>query len=485
MYDVVVIGGGPAGVTAALRARELGATVALVEKDRIGGTCTNDGCVPTRVLARTARHIRNYKQFKNYGIELDCEPRLNMKAAIARVHSVVQEVHDKKQLVDHLTDVRIATFTGVGNTWFADPHTLKFENGGEIRADGFILCVGGRPRKLTFPGSEYAITHLDVWEMEELPPRIAIIGSGATGCQFTSIFVDFGADVTLMEIGEHILSREDADIGREMAIHFRNKGVNVVTGIGGVARIEKNEADGDYTLVYLVDGKEQALRVDEVLLAVGWPGSISGMQLDKAGVAVERNYVKVNERLQTTAPHIYAAGDITGRMMLVQSASNQARIAVENALLASNGSSAHKLVPHGGFTDPEYGSVGPTEAELAQTHNIIAVKVPFADLDRAVIDGRTKGFMKLIVDRDTRRVLAAHAVGEQALEIVSMVSTGMAGDLKIEQLADLELAYPTYSAIIGLAARQIVRELGIIPLAPIWRALAPLRAAEWERRDMD
>jgi pyruvate/2-oxoglutarate dehydrogenase complex dihydrolipoamide dehydrogenase (E3) component len=485
MYDLVVVGGGPAGVTAALRARELGATVALVEKDRIGGTCTNDGCVPTRVLARTARHMRNYKQFKNYGLELDCEPRLNMKAAIARVHSVVQEVHDKKQLVDHLQDVRIATFTGVGNTWFEDANTLMFENGGQVSGDNFILCVGGRPRRLDMPGGEYAITHLDVWEMEELPPRIAIVGSGATGCQFTSIFVDFGAEVTLLEINERILVREDPDIGTEMAYQFKSKGVNVVANIGGLQRIEKNDADGDLTLVYLFDGKEEQLRVDAVMISAGWPGSVAGLKLENAGVELDRHYVKVNDRLQTTAPHIYAAGDITGRSMLVQSASNQARIAVENALLGQENDISHHLVPHGGFTDPEYGSVGQTEAELAEQYNIISAKVPFGDLDRAVIDARTKGFLKLIVCRETHRVLAAHAVGEQALEIVSMVSAGMAGDLRVEQLADLELAYPTYSSIIGLAARQIVRELGMIPLAPVWRALAPLRATEWERRDVD
>ena len=203
-----------------------------------------------------------------------------------------------------------------------------------------------------------------------------------------------------------------------------------------------------------------------------------------AGVESERGYIKVNDYLQSTAPHIFAAGDVTGRMMLVQSATYQAQVAVENALLGPHRKAEHRLVPHGGFTDPEYGSVGFTEEQARQRYpDCLVAVIPYADMDRAVIDGHPVGFCKLIVDRGAHTIIGAHVVGEQAVEIVQMVSMGMAGNLKIELLAKLELAYPTFAAIIGLAARQLVRDLEAVQIAPEWRALKQIRGAEWERKD--
>ncbi|GAB4577581.1 MAG: hypothetical protein Fur0022_03120 [Anaerolineales bacterium] len=206
---------------------------------------------------------------------------------------------------------------------------------------------------------------------------------------------------------------------------------------------------------------------------------MEGLNLPVAGIVPERGFIPVNDHLQTPAPHIFAAGDITGRMMLVQSAGHEARIAAENAVLGLRQTYGHYIVPHGGFTDPEYGSVGLTEAQAPGS--VVAV-VPFADIDRAVIDGHTDGFCKLIVDRTSRQILGAHVVGEQAVEIVQLVAASMAAGSQIEQLAGLELAYPTYTAIVGLAARRIAYEMGLVPLSPEWRVLGR-RAAEWEVSD--
>lgn len=180
------------------------------------------------------------------------------------------------------------------------------------------------------------------------------------------------------------------------------------------------------------------------MMAVGWPGNADALNLAAADVRTERSYIAVNDALQTSAPHIYAAGDITGRMMLVQSATYEARVATENAVGATQMASQHQN----------------------------------ADLDRAVIDGYTDGFCKLVVSRTTREILGAHVIGEQA---VQMIAAGMGSGMRVEHLAQLELAYPTYTAIVGLAARQIVRELGVVPLAPAWRALLHPCASEWER----
>jgi pyruvate/2-oxoglutarate dehydrogenase complex dihydrolipoamide dehydrogenase (E3) component len=257
--------------------------------------------------------------------------------------------------------------------------------------------------------------------------------------------------------------------------------VQVITGIGGIDRIEKT--DGAFTLHYKYLDQMERLEADAIVLAVGWPGNVEALNLAAANVKTERSYIVVDDYLRTSTPHIFAAGDVTGRMMLVQSASYDARVAAENAVLGAGQPYVRKIVPHGGFTDPEYGSVGLTEAQARAQEECIVAVVPYTDLDRAVIDDRTPGFGKLIVSKETHRMLGAHVVGEQALEIVHLVAAAMSADMQVEQLAELEIAYPTYTAVVGLAARQIVRELGVMPLAPQWRALGKPHLAEWERSE--
>jgi pyruvate/2-oxoglutarate dehydrogenase complex dihydrolipoamide dehydrogenase (E3) component len=481
MFDVVIIGGGPAGVTAALRARELGASVAIVERYTLGGTCTNDGCVPTRVLAKAARLMRDTQQFADYGLFLAERPTVDFGRVLQRTQQVVYEMHEKKQLLSHLDEVGIEVYSQVGNATFVDPHTILLEDGRTIEGQKFVLCVGGSPRRLPFPGGEYALTHSDVWTLDHLPKTVAIVGTGATGCQLASIFEAFGSQVTLLELAPRILLSEDELIADTIAQEFTKHGMAVMTGIDGIERIERR--DGLNHLNYKDRGEIKTLAVEAIILAVGWPGNLDALNLAAAGVEVNRNYIQVDDYLQTSASHIFAAGDITGRMMLVQSASYQARVAVENALLDTSQVAQHRLVPHGGFTDPEYGGVGYTEVQAREKYDCAVAVVPYADLDRAVIDGQPVGFCKLIVDRQTHLVLGAHVVGEQAVEVVSMVSAGMAGGLRVEQLADLEIAYPTFAAVVGLAARQLVRDLRIVPVVPEWRALHQVRGAEWERLD--
>lgn len=480
MFDLVVVGGGPAGVTAALRARELGASVAIVERNRLGGTCTNDGCVPTRVLAKAARLMRDSEQFSKYGLQLEKRPTVDFAVVMKRTKAVVDEVHDKKQLAKHLEDIGITVYNQCGDSHFVDPYTLQTENQDRIESQRFVLCVGGHARRLPFPGAEYAITSSDIWDVTEAPRSVAIIGGGATGCQFASVFEDFGAKVTILDIAPHILVTEDQDISTEINAQFHQRGIQVKAGIKGVERIDRH--DTHLTITFTdTDGTAQSMDVDMVLASVGWPGNSDHLGLDKAEVETRGSYILVDDYLRTSSEHIYAAGDITGRSMLVQSAGYQARIAVENALLTYSQPARERLVPHGGFTDPEYGGVGLTEHDASKHHDIVTATVPYADLDRAVIDDRRTGFCKLIVDRRDSRVLGAHVVGEHAVEIVSTVSAGMAGGLHVQQLADLELAYPTFVAIIGLAARQIARELGSIQVRAEWRELKDIRSAEWER----
>ena len=479
MNDIVVIGGGPAGVTAALRASELGAKVALVERNQLGGTCTNDGCVPTRFLAHAARLARDANQFSDYGLVAEL-PQLDFSRLMSQTQDKISQINTKKGLTAHLEDFGVQVFSEVGEAKFADSHTIETAAGKRLEAEKIILCVGGHARRLSFPGSEHALTHSDVWSLKEMPGSVAIVGGAATGCQLASVLAAFGAQVTLLEIAPRLLGMEDVIISDTIADSFSQQGIDVIVDINGVERIEAGM--DELTLWYKVGDQTKKVDAEVVILAAGWPGNAENLNLEAAGVQSERGYVLVDEYLRTSSENIFAAGDITGRMMLVQSAGYEARIAAENAVLGAGQPFTHKIVPHGGFTDPEYGSVGLTEerARVLEPDCIIA-SVPYAALDRAVIDNHVDGCCKLIVSQDTHRILGAHVIGEQALEIVQLVAAGMAADMWIEHLAELELAYPTYTAIIGLVARKIVHELGVMPFSPQLRSMGKPYAAEWER----
>jgi pyruvate/2-oxoglutarate dehydrogenase complex dihydrolipoamide dehydrogenase (E3) component len=480
-FDLVVAGGGPAGVTAALRARELGATVALVERGKMGGTCTNDGCAPTRVLAKAARLVRDAGQYADYGLD-PATPAVDLPALLARTQQTVYRLHEKKQLLQHLEQAGVTVWAEAGAGHFTGPHTFRLAGGTELHGNHFIIAAGGRARRLSFPGSELALTHSDVWSLRRLPRRVAIVGAAATGCQLASIFASFGSQVTLVDFAPTILGGEDAQTSAFMTGAFRRRGIAVETG-ASVERIEQRE-DG-LRLHFRQAGSARSVDAGVIILAVGWVGNVGDLNLEAAGVELDPsgNYIRVDDSLRSSAPHIFAAGDITGRIMLVQSATHEARVAAENALLGSEQDCHGHIVPHGGFTDPEYGSVGMTEAQAQENEAVAVAVVPYADLDRAVIDGRTEGFCKLLVSRSSHQILGAHVVGEQALEVVQVAAAGMAAAMDVRQLAALELAYPTFTSVAGLAARQLVRELELTPLAPQWSTLRPLaaRAAEWER----
>lgn len=458
-YDVLVIGAGPGGAMAAAHALELGARVAIVDKQRTGGTCTNTGCVPTRVLAITARLLRDIRAANTYGINVN-EPTITWPRTLARVKQVIADVRNNKRVQDKLRKAGGDLFLE-GAATFLDPHTVRLaDSARELSADKIILCVGGHSRRLPIPGVEHAMFPEDILELDELPRSVVIVGSGYTGVQLTTIMNAFGARVTLLELAPNILPGADKDVGRVLRESFERQGVKVVTRIKGVDQIDLLDG-GTRRLTYTHNDQQRAIEADAVFLCVGWPASVEGLGLDAIGVELEKGFIKVNQYLQTSVPHIFTAGDANGQGMLVQGAHFEAYAAAENAVKGPRLAFDHVLLPNGGFTDPDHAGVGITEDQARERGLNVAVAVAhYADLDRAIIDNRTTGFLKLLVDRDSDLVIGAHAAGENAIEVIQAVATAMAANAKVGTLAGVELAYPTYAAIIGMAAQQIRPEIG-------------------------
>ena len=453
-FDVLVIGAGPAGATAALRASALGARVALVDKRRTGGTCTNTGCVPTRVLAITARLLRDIRGAGAYGIEVS-SPTLEWRTTVTRVRQVISDIQNLKRVQDKLRDAGGELFLE-GAASFLDAHTVKLaDTGRELKADKIILCVGGKARRPTIHGVEFAITPEEIIDLERLPKSVVIVGSGYTGVQVTTIMNAFGAHVTLLETAPNILPPADADVARALREGFERQGVRVVTGISGIERIELG-ANNLKRLIYSSHGLQHSLEVDAVILAVGWPAALEDLGTGEIGLETERGFIAVNSYLQTNCDHIFVAGDANGRDMLVQGANFEAEVAAENAVRGAKLEYDRHSLPSGGFTDPDHAGVGFTEARAKSEGIDVRVAVArYSDLERAIIDNRTAGFLKLISDA-SGFIIGAHAAGENAVEVMQAVATAMAANATAVTLANVRFAYPTYSAIIGEAARKLV-----------------------------
>ncbi|MGO1488515.1 MAG: dihydrolipoyl dehydrogenase family protein [Arachnia sp.] len=409
-FDIVVIGAGPAGTAAALRAAELGAHVAVVEGNRTGGTCVNTGCVPTRVLAKAARLMREIHTADAYGIEVEQRP-LDWSTTVARVQERVDRVRSIKREAERFDEAGIELVLE-GRARFTDTRTVVLQSGRRVTADTFIVCVGGHSRRLPVPGAELATVPDEVLTLPELPDRVAIIGAGNTGAQLATVFSSFGSRVTVLDVAPRILMASDALIAEHVSRAFVEQGMTLRTGIETVTELESAE-DGSITLRWRDDGRPESDCFDAVIMATGWPADVGDLGLDAAGIEVVKSAIPVDAYFRSMVPHIFAVGDANGRDMLVQGAQFEGEVAAENAVLDTFGRTPRHLLPAGGFTDPDYAGVGFTEEEARERDAECIVSVfAYTALDRAVIDDRERGFLKLICDRRRELILGAHAVGE-------------------------------------------------------------------------
>ena len=459
VHDVLVIGAGPAGVVAALRAADAGAKTALVTRDEFGGMAANDGPVPVRTLAHAARLVRDARQLGRYGIVVG-EASLNYEQLLTRVREVVQDVRAHSSFRSQIDASGVTVCEKAGRTRFLDPHTIETGAGVRFQAQKIIICTGGVSRRLTVPGAELVATHSDAWGLTSVPKSILVIGAGATGAQVASVFNALGAHIQLFQSGPRILPTEDEEVSAAVAEAFRASGIVVREAFGVIESFEKTP--GGVRVWFSKDDQRESAEASLVVVAVGWSAGTEGLGLEAAGVVTnQRGFIQVDEFLRTSAPHIFAAGDVTGRLMLVPQAIQDGFIAASNAVLGPSMTELNQVAPIGSFTDPEYAQVGLTEAKARQTHDVATAVIRFDATTRTIIDGRTTGFCKLVVDRKTREILGCHVVGERAVEIVQVTAVAMAGKMRVDDLARVPLSYPTYAGVLGRVAARITRQVNL------------------------
>jgi dihydrolipoamide dehydrogenase len=457
--DVLVIGAGPAGAVAALRAADLGARTVLVTSSAFGGMAANDGPVPVRTLAHAAGLISGARKLGKYGINVQ-RPMLDYPRLLSRVREVVGEVVAHSSLREQIDSAGVTVYDNAGDARFTDAHTIITESGLHLLADKIIICVGGAGRRLPTPGFELTSTHSGALALTELPASMLVVGGGATGVQVASIFNAFGCRVELFETGPRILAAEDRDVAAAVAAAFREAGILVHENFGAIDSFEKSSAG--VRMNFSKNGKQYSAEAALAVVATGWVANTGGLNLAAAGVVTDhRGFLTVDDHLRTSASHIFAAGDVTGHLMLVPPAIQEGFVAATNAVLGSAIRLEQGVNTTAGFTDPEYAGAGLTEARARERHDIVTAVIRFDSTMRAIIDGRKAGFCKLIVDRKTAKILGCHVVGERAVEIAQVAAIAISAGMKVNDLARVPLAFPTYTGNLAYAAAAAARQLDL------------------------
>jgi len=453
---VLVIGAGPAGLFAALRAADLGARTTLVASGTLGGMAGEDGPVPVRTLAHAARLMREAREMPRFGIVVG-EPRIDYPGLMARVREVVREVREHAALRPQLEAAGVTIHEHAGAAHFVDPHAVETASGQRLEADRIIICTGGVTRTLPIPGFELLATHSDAWSLDAVPRSMIVVGGGATGLQVASIFAAFGTRIDLFEGAGRILPAEEPEVSAQVAAGFRARGISLHEGFGAIESFER--APDCVRMTWRKEGRAASRTAELAVSAVGWLANADALRLQVAGVKLERGFIAVDDVGRTSVPHIFAAGDVVGNPMLVPQAIQEGFIAASAALGTEARPTARHLVPMGSFTDPEYARVGATEAEARASANVATATVTFAETTRAIIDGHTFGFCKLVADADTRRILGCSIVGDRAVDIVQVAAVAMAGDMPVDTLANFQLSFPIYAGILSRTAAKLTHEL--------------------------
>lgn len=448
-YDLVVIGAGTAGLVTAAGAAELGARVALIESYLLGGDCLNVGCVPSKSIIRSSRVASDARNAERYGVHVPGPVSVDFRGVMERVRGIRARIshHDSAK---RLTEQGVDVFLGEGQ--FAGPDAVSV-GGSTLRFIRAVITTGARAVIPPIDGITEAgcLTNETVFSLTERPPRMAVIGGGPIGCELAQAFQRLGTQVTLFHENEHLLDREDADAADIIQKQFEREGIHLILGCGP-SRVERRE--NEKVLYYACEGRESSVTVDEILVGAGRAPNVGGLNLESVGVQYDtRKGIHVNDRLQTTNPRIYAAGDICMKWKFTHAADAAARIVIQNALFFGRRKLSALTMPWCTYTAPEIAHVGLYEREARDRGiEVQTYTVEWADLDRAITDSEEDGFLKLHIRKGTDQILGATIVAAHAGEMISEISVAMVGKVGLRTLSEVIHPYPTQTEAIKKAA---------------------------------
>ncbi len=440
MYNLVVIGAGPAGLVTAAGAAGIGARVALVERHYMGGDCLNYGCVPSKAVIRAGRAAADVKEARQFGISVPEGVEIDFAAAMERMREV------RARLSAHDSPARFQNELGVdvflGEASFKKDGVVDV-GGTELRYKKAVIATGARAFMPPVKGLAEAgfVTNETVFDLTERPGHLAVLGAGPIGCELAQAFRRLGSEVTILERGPQFLNREDPDAAEILHATFREEGLEVLLD----AEATSVELTQGKKLIHLeVDGQPRTLSADEILVGAGRQPNVEGLNLEAVGVEYDRHGIKVSDRLQTTNKKIYAAGDVAMRFKFTHAADFAARIVIQNALFAGRKKLSALTIPWSTYTEPEIAHVGMYErdAEAAGFEVDTFVK-EFKDVDRAVTDGEEVGFVKVHVKKGTDRILGATIVGLNAGDMISELTLAITAEVGLGKLASVIHPYPT------------------------------------------
>lgn len=450
--ELAVLGAGPGGYVAALKAAQLGARVTLIEDHEVGGTCLNWGCIPTKTLIASAELLAKTRELEDFGLELQGSVVPNMARIIERKNKVVTT--QVKGIRSLLKGSGVLLKEGRGR--LTAPHEISVlaRDGSvsAVAADKVIIATGSRPAAIAafpFDGSRI-LSSTDALELREIPASLLIVGAGVIGCEFACIFRELGADVTLVEMADRAVGTEDEEISELLARELKKKKIRLLTGVR-VANVEVRE-DGVHT--FLEDGRE--LTAEKVLVSIGRAFNTEELGAEATGlIRGGRGEIRVNEKLETNLPGVYAVGDVTGGLLLAHVASRQGLVAAQNCLGADLAMD-YRVVPAAIFTSPEIASVGLREHQAAEQGLKVRIgRFQFRGLGKAHAMGEIAGFVKIIAEEQTDRILGAHIIGPHASDLIHEMAVAMQHGLTARQIAGTIHAHPTLAEGLLEAAEDV------------------------------
>jgi dihydrolipoamide dehydrogenase len=447
-FDVVVLGAGPGGYVAAIRAAQLGLKTAIVEKDSVGGVCLNWGCIPSKSLLRNAEVLNLVNNAEEFGITFE-NITYDFSKAISRSREVVDKLTSGVQYLLNKNQVELIEGTGK----LAGPHEIEImENNRKFTSENIIIATGARQRDIdSMPIDHHVVINSrDALNMSEIPDDITIIGAGATGVEFAHIYRSYGAKVTLVEMMDRIIPNEDSEISDLLKKSFAEREIDIKVGVA----VKSIEASTGIALVTLVTNEEEHLITsDKVLVAVGVQPNTDGIGLEKAGITTNKGFISIGENMETNVSGVYAIGDVTGKMLLAHVASAQAVTAVEYIAGLNPAPVDYQLMPRAIYCEPQVASFGMTEAQ-AKEHGIETKigRFPFSASGKAIALGRTEGIIKLVIDPEIGEILGAHMIGPEVTELLAELSMTKLLEGTTTELGWLVHPHPTISETLKEAA---------------------------------